>query len=136
MIDYGLLSAGDLDWLSNVGDSDPSAAGLLQARTILYQRLLAIPTETMLIGNLHADMAHIEERFATAIAAGPLFLGDPRKLPSDQQSWYAEKIQWLKGLRREVWISEGFFPLAAWFQPGAAGLCPFLFLPIRQSPKR
>jgi alpha-galactosidase len=120
VIDYGLLNAGDLDWLSNVDDSDPSAAGPLQARTLLYQRSLAIPTETMLIGNLHADMDPIEERFATAIGAGPLFLGDLRKLTSDQQSWYAEKIQWFKRLRREVRINEGFFPLGAWLQPGAA----------------
>jgi alpha-galactosidase len=120
VIDYGLLNAGDLDWLSNVDDSDPSAAGPLQARTLLYQRSLAIPTETMLIGNLHADMGPIEERFGTAIGAGPLFLGDLRKLTSDQQSWYAEKIQWFKRLRREVQINEGFFPLGAWFQPGAA----------------
>jgi alpha-galactosidase len=120
LIDYGLLNAGDLDWLSNVDDSDPSAAGPLQARTLLYQRSLAIPTETMLIGNLHADMGPIEERFGTAIGAGPLFLGDLRKLTSDQQSWYAEKIRWFKRLRREVRINEGFFPLGAWFQPGAA----------------
>lgn len=120
VIDYGLLNAGDLDWLSNVDDSDPSAAGPLQARTLLYQRSLAIPTETMLIGNLHADMDPIEERFGTAIGSGPLFLGDLRKLTSDQQSWYAGKIQWFKRLRREVRINEGFFPLGAWVQPGAA----------------
>ena len=33
VIDAGLLAAGDLDWMSNVNDAQPDAAGTLQART-------------------------------------------------------------------------------------------------------
>jgi alpha-galactosidase len=120
IIDYGLLAAGDLDWLSNVDDGRPGAAGPRQARTLLYLRSLAIPSETMLIGNLQAEMAPIEERLATAMGAGPLFLGDLRKLMPEQQAWYGEKIRWFKALRKQVPMLEGFFPLGNWQQPGAA----------------
>ena len=74
----------------------------------------------MLIGNLQAEMAPIEERLATAMGAGPLFLGDLRKLTAEQQAWYGEKIRWFKALRKEVPILDGFFPLGNWQQPGAA----------------
>jgi alpha-galactosidase len=120
IIDYGLLAAGDLDWLSNVDDGVAGAAGPRQARTLLYLRSLAIPCETMLIGNLQAEMASIEDRLATAMGAGPLFLGDLRKLTPQQQDWYGEKIRWFKKLRKEVPLPEGFFPLGNWQQPGAA----------------
>ncbi len=120
IIDYGLLAAGDLDWMSNVNDGTPQAAGPRQARTLLYQRSLAIPTETMLIGNLQAEIAPIEERLATAMGSGPLFLGDLRKLTPEQQAWYGEKIRWFKALRKQVPMQEGFFPLGNYNQPGAA----------------
>ncbi len=119
IIDYGLLAAGDLDWMSNVSDGTPEAAGPRQARTLLYQRSLAIPTETMLIGNLQADIAPIEERLATAMGSAPLFLGDLRKLTPEQQAWYGEKIRWFKALRKQVPLQEGFFPLGNYHQPGA-----------------
>ena len=120
IIDYGLLAAGDLDWLSNVDDGMPHSAGPRQARTLLYLRSLAIPAETMLIGNLQAQMPSIEDRLATAMGAGPLFLGDLRKLTSEQQNWYGEKIRWFKAFRKDVPLLEGFFPLGNWQQPGAA----------------
>jgi alpha-galactosidase len=120
VIDYGLLAAGDLDWLSNVDDGNAEAAGPRQARTLLYHRALAIPTEAMLIGNLRANTPPIEERLATAMGSGPLFLGDLRKLAPAEQDWYGERIRWFKRLRAQVPISEGFFPLGGWSQPGAA----------------
>jgi alpha-galactosidase len=120
VIDYGLLDAGDLDWLSNVEDGAAHAACPRQARTLLYLRSFAIPSETMLIGNLQAQMPPIEERLATAMGSGPLFLGDLRKLTPAEQDWYGEKIRWFKTLRREIPIQEGFFPLGNWWQPGAA----------------
>jgi alpha-galactosidase len=120
VIDYGLLGAGDLDWMSNVNDASPDAAGPRQARTLLYHRSLAIPVETMLIGNPRAETPPIDERFATAIGSGPLFLGDLRKLTPQQQDWYGEKIRWFKELRKAVPMNESFFPLGGWQQPGAA----------------
>lgn len=120
VIDYGLLAAGDLDWLSNVDDETPESAGPRQARTLLYLRSLAIPAEAMLIGNLHANTPAIEERLATAMGSGPLFLGDLRKLTPAELEWCGERIRWFKKLRREVAINESFFPLGSWQQPGAA----------------
>ncbi|HXJ96688.1 MAG TPA: alpha-galactosidase [Terriglobia bacterium] len=120
IIDYGLLAAGDLDWLSNVDDGGTGAAGPRQARTLLYLRSLAIPSETMLIGNLQAERAPIEERLATAMGSGPLFLGDLRELTPEQQAWYGQMIQSFKALREDVHMLDGFFPLGNWQQPGAA----------------
>jgi alpha-galactosidase len=118
VIDYGLLGAGDLDWMSNVNDVTPDSAGPRQARTLLYHRSLAIPVETMLIGNLRAEAPPIEERFATAIGSGPLLLGDLRKLTPQQQDWYGERIRWFKDFRKAVSLNEGFFALGTWLQPG------------------
>lgn len=120
VIDYGLLAAGDLDWLSNVDDQQPGLAGPRSARTLLYLRSLAIPSETMLIGNLHAESAPIEERLATAMGSAPLFLGDLRKLTLAELDWYRERIRLFKQLRQGPPISEGFFPLGNWQQPGAS----------------
>ena len=117
IIDAGLLAAGDLDWMSNVDDTRPDSAGPLQARQLLYQRAASMPVESMLIGNLHADLPTIEESFATAIGSAPLLLGDLRKLSASDRQWYHEKILWFKGLRRKTKISESFFPLGSWLQP-------------------
>jgi len=117
VIDAGLLAAGDLDWMSNVDDNQPDSAGPRQARQLLYQRAATIPVEAMLIGNIHAEMPTIEERFATAIGSGPLLLGDLRKLSGSDRGWYREKIAWFKKLRRSARITESFFPLGSWLEP-------------------
>lgn len=119
IIDYGLLAAGDLDWLSNIGDASPQAAGVRQARLLLYHRALAIPVETMLIGNLRASTGRIEERFATALGFAPLLMADLRHVSETAQAWYGEKIRWFKALRRAIPIQQSFYPLGNWRQPGA-----------------
>ena len=116
IIDAGLLAAGDLDWMSNVDDTRPDSAGPIQARQLLYQRAVSMPVESMLIGNIHADLPTIQESFATAIGSAPLLLGDLRKLSVSDRLWYHEKISWFKQLRRETKISESFFPLGSWRQ--------------------
>ncbi len=118
LIDYGLLAAGDLDWMSNVHDL--GAAGPRQARTLLYHRARVMPVEAMLIGNLQANIEPIAERFATAIGSGPLLSGDLRQLSPDQVAWYGRMTGWYKRLRRELPIQESFLPLGAWMQPNAA----------------
>ena len=117
VIDAGLLAAGDLDWMSNVDDTQPDSAGPLQARQLLYQRAASIPVECMLIGNIHAELPTIQESFATAIGSAPLLLGDLRKLSGADRQWYRDKIGWFKKLRGNTRISESFFPLGSWLQP-------------------
>jgi alpha-galactosidase len=120
LIDPGLLRCADFDWLSNVNDTDPGAGGPLNARMLLYSRAPSIPTEAMLIGNLRAPTPSIEERFATEIGAGPLLLGDLRKLSQHEREWYGNRIRWFKDLRSRASINDSFFPLGSWQQPGAA----------------
>jgi alpha-galactosidase len=119
IIDAGLLAAGDLDWMSNVDDKYPDSAGPIQARQLLYQRAASMPVESMLIGNIHAEVPSLEESFATAIGSAPLLLGDLRKLGASDRQWYHEKISWFKDLRRQTKISESFFPLGSWIQTSA-----------------
>jgi alpha-galactosidase len=116
IIDAGLLVAGDLDWMSNVDDGQPDSAGPLQVRQLLYQRAASMPVESMLIGNMHADMPTIQESFATVIGSAPVLNGDLRKLSAADRKWYSEKIHWFKNLRRTNKISESFFPLGSWLQ--------------------
>lgn len=113
-IDYGLLRAADLDWMSNVGDNTDDAAGPRQARTLLYQRALAIPVETMLIGNLQAETGDPSEKFATALGSCPLLLGDLRKLSEERVAAYGRWIRRAKALRHAVAYHESFFPLGSW----------------------
>jgi alpha-galactosidase len=120
IIDPGLLAAGDLDWMSNVDDTLPDSAGPRQARQLLYQRAASMPVESMLIGNIHAELPTIQESFATAIGSAPLLLGDLRKLTVSDRAWYHDKLTWFKALRKRVRISESFFPLGNWRQPSAA----------------
>jgi alpha-galactosidase len=118
LIDPGLLAAGDLDWLSNVHDATPDSAGPLQVRTLLYHRARAVPVEAMLIGNLRVNSPPAEVRFATAIGAGPVLLGDPRALSGEERAELGRRVAWFKALRRELPIQEGFFPQGEWRQPG------------------
>jgi alpha-galactosidase len=120
VIDPALLECADLDWLSNVDDQQPEYGGPLHARTLLYQRALSIPAETMLIGNMRAPTGSIEEHFATAIGSAPLFLGDLRKLSDADRQWYGEKIRWYQQLRSRASLSDSFFPLGNWQQPEAS----------------
>ena len=120
IIDAGLLAAGDLDWMSNVDDNQPDSAGPLQARTLLYQRAASMPVESMLIGNIHAELPSIEDRFATEIGSAPLLLGDLRRLSPGELQWYHDKIAWYKRLRTTHQIGESFFPLGDWIQPSPA----------------
>jgi alpha-galactosidase len=120
ILDAGLLAAGDLDWLSNVDGRTQNASGPRQARQLLYERAASMPVEPMLIGNLYADRPSIEELFATEIGAGPVLLGDLRKLSREQRTWYREKIAWFKKLRAEAKLSESFFPLGSWQQVSPA----------------
>jgi len=116
IIDAGLLAAGDLDWMSNVSDRDRNSAGPLQARQLLYQRAATMPAESMLIGNMHAELPTIQEAFATVIGSAPVLLGDLRKLSAGDRAWYHEKIAWFRKLRRNTKISESFFQLGSWLQ--------------------
>jgi alpha-galactosidase len=120
VIDAGLLAAGDLDWMSNVNDAQPDAAGTVQARTLLYHRAASMPVDAMLIGNLHAEIPTAQEAFATAIGSAPLLLGDLRKLSPADQQWDQDHIRWFKQLRRSTNISESFWALGNWRQPSAA----------------
>jgi alpha-galactosidase len=120
VIDAGLLAAGDLDWMSNVSDARIDSAGTMQARMLLYERAPSMPVESMLIGNLHADVPNAQETFATAIGSAPLLLGDLRKLSAADQQWYHDHIAWFKQLRKNTEINQSFFPLGNWRQPSAA----------------
>ena len=119
LIDAALLECADMDWLSNVSDATSADAGPTQARTLLYQRALSIPVESMLIGNLHADTEPIEERLGVELGSGPVLLGDPRKLSAAQQEWYGQMTKWYKGLRSRAFLLDSFFPLGSWEQPQA-----------------
>ncbi|HSU31142.1 MAG TPA: alpha-galactosidase [Bryobacteraceae bacterium] len=118
LIDAALLGCADLDWLSNVSDANAGEAGPVQARTLLYQRALSIPVETMLIGNLRASTSPVEERLGVSMGSGPMLLGDLRKLTGSEQAWYGKWIRWYKQFRNRVALSDSFFPQGSWQQPG------------------
>jgi alpha-galactosidase len=117
LIDYGLLRDADLDWISNVADRVPTDAGPRAARMLLYQRGMAIPAESMLIGNLQAETGSWRVRAATEMGSWPLLLGDFRKIPSQDQTHFLDWIARYRTLRDHVPLNQSFFPLGAWRQP-------------------
>ena len=119
LIDYGLLRVADLDWMSNVRDQSADDAGPLQVRTLLYQRGMAIPVESMLIGNLQAEIPTWQEHAATEIGSAPVFLGDLTKQTAAESHHYKEWIARYTKLRSAVQMTDSFFPLGSWQQPRA-----------------
>ena len=117
LIDYGLLKVADLDWMSNIADQSDQKAGALQVRTLLYQRGMAIPVDTMLIGNLQAETPSWQEHAATEMGSGPVFLGDLRKQSSAEAENFKDWIARNNRLRSSVSITDSFFPLGSWRQP-------------------
>ena len=117
LIDYGLLKVADLDWMSNVRDQSDQEAGPLQVRTLLYQRGMAIPVESMLIGNLQAESPTWQEHVATEIGYGPVFLGDLTKQTPAESQHYKNWIERYTKLRSTVSMTDSFFPLGSWRQP-------------------
>ncbi len=117
LIDYGLLRDVDLDWLSNVGDHSINDAGPRAARMLLDQRGMAIPAESMLIGNIQGETGSWRVRAATEMGFGPVMLGDFRKVSPEDRAHYASWIGRYRSLREQVPLNESFFPLGAWRQP-------------------
>ncbi len=117
LIDYGLLKVADLDWMSNVRDQSADRAGPLQVRTLLYQRGMAIPVESMLIGNLQAETPKWQGHVATEMGSGPVFLGDLTKQSPAESEHYKDWIRRYTRLRNTVSITDSFFPLGSWRQP-------------------
>jgi alpha-galactosidase len=117
LIDYGLLREADLDWISNVADRVATDAGPRAARMLLYQRAMAIPAESMLIGNLQAETGSWRVRAATEMGSSPLLLGDFRKISAQDQAHYLDWIARYRTLRDHVPLNQSFFPLGAWRQP-------------------
>lgn len=117
LIDYGLLRDADLDWMSNVTDRQSTDAGPRAARMLLYQRGMAIPVESMPIGNLQGDTGSWRVRAATEMGAFPLLLGDFRKVSPQDQAAYAKWITRYYNLRAHVPLTQSFFPLGDWRQP-------------------
>ena len=117
LIDYGLLRDADLDWLSNIQDHGPADAGPKAARALLYQRAMAIPAETMLMGNMQGETGSWQERVATEMGSYPLFLGDLSKLSAEDAAHYHGWISKFRTLRSHIPLNESFFPLGSWRQP-------------------
>jgi alpha-galactosidase len=117
LIDYGALRDADLDWLSNVADRVATDAGPRAARMLLYQRGMAIPAESMLIGNLQGETGSWRVRAATEMGSWPLLLGDFREISPQDRAHYADWIARYRSLREQVSLNQSFFPLGAWRQP-------------------
>ncbi|HKO12499.1 MAG TPA: alpha-galactosidase [Acidobacteriaceae bacterium] len=117
LIDYGLLRVANLDWISNIADRTATDAGPRAARMLLDQRAMAIPAESMLIGNLQGESGSWRVRSATEMGSWPLLLGDFRKVSPQDRAQYANWIERYGVLRKQVALNQSFFPLGTWRQP-------------------
>ena len=121
VIDAGLLAAGDLDWMSNVKDAQPDAAGTVQARTLLYSAISfdarrqpcssEICTQRYQTPRKHCHRhrfrASAAGRSAEAESRGSAVVSGTHSIGSSSSD-------------EAPHINESFFPLGSWRQPSAA----------------
>ena len=91
LVDYGLLRHADGNWLSNIGEgmrgNNPHRLDTLpcRMRQIAWERALAVPTSSLIIGNMWIDDPNRILAFKSLAGAMPVMLGDPRRVPKEER---------------------------------------------------
>jgi alpha-galactosidase len=92
--DYALIQHADYDWLTNF--EQPPPAGPISIRQMSFDRSRVIPTSTLLIGNQSVNFANYPYIFFSLASSSLVMVGDPRKLPAAQKTFYKKWSTYLK----------------------------------------
>ena len=126
LIDYGLLAAGDLDWLSNMADFDShhrrAAAGADAALPAVAGHSSGNDADRKFPRQHRAHRI----RFATTIGSAPLLLGDLRLLTPEAADWYGERIRWYRDFPQAGADQRELLSAGIWLQPSAAEFDGFI----------
>lgn len=106
MTDYALAQHSDLSWITNFGQDSP--AGPISIRQMNFDRSRVIPTSTMLIGDQSVNFSNYKFVYFSLASSTLVFVGDPRKLSSEQQSFYRKWNSYLKKFEEKYQYSRYF----------------------------
>jgi alpha-galactosidase len=106
MLDYALIQHADYVWLTNF--EQPPPAGPLSIRQMNYDRSRVMPTSTLLIGNQSLNFSNYKWVYFSMASSTLLFVGDPRKLLPEQQSFYRKWNSYLKRMEEKYQYSKYF----------------------------
>jgi alpha-galactosidase len=98
LMDYGIAAHAEGNWLSNVGQANPT--GPLRIRNLAWGRTPALPATSLVIGNLCMDGKYHELGFKSLTGSLPIMLGDPRRLTVEEKQRYKSWSEWLKTLEK------------------------------------
>jgi alpha-galactosidase len=106
MSDYALIEHSDVSWITNFGQDSP--AGPISIRQMNFDRSRVIPTSTMLIGDQSVNFSNYKFVYFSLASSTIVLLGDPRKLSTEQQSFYKKWNGYLKEVEKKYQYTKYF----------------------------
>jgi len=106
IVDYALIQHGDFDWLTNFEQQPP--VGPISIRQMNFDRSRVIPTATLLIGDQSVNFFNYKYVYFSLASSTLVFVGDPRKLLPEQQSFYRKWNNYLKHMEEKYQYSRYF----------------------------
>jgi alpha-galactosidase len=106
VVDFALIQHGDFTWLTNFEQKPP--AGPISIRQMNFDRSRVIPTSTMLIGNQSVNFSNYKYVYFSLASSTLVFVGDPRNLSPEQQSFYRKWNGYLRRMEEKYQYSRYF----------------------------
>lgn len=102
--DYALLEHSDYEWLTNFEFQPPT--GPISIRQMNYDRSRVIPVSPLLVGNQYIDFPNYKYVYFSLASGSLIMLGDPRKLNTEQEKFYAKWNSYLKKMEVKYQYSQ------------------------------
>jgi alpha-galactosidase len=99
LMDYAIAQHAEGNWLSNV--EDPFPTGALRVRHLAWWRSPALPSSSLVIGNLQMNGENFEFGLKSLIGTLPIVLGDPRKLSAEQRARVKQWSLWMQAMQKK-----------------------------------
>lgn len=115
LIDYSTVKYAEGDWLSNFEESNP--LGSFRVRQMAWWRTPAIPSSSLVIGNLVMDDPDPLLSFKSLAGTLPIMLGNPVELSADKRTEFKEWSVWLKNMQAKYNYSMYRQDLAGFGEP-------------------
>lgn len=99
LMDYAIAQHAEGNWLSNV--EQPYPTGPLRVRHLAWWRSPALPSSSLVIGNLQMNEETFEFSLKSLIGSLPIVLGDPRKIPAEKRAVIKKWSVWMQEMQKK-----------------------------------
>jgi len=99
LMDYAIARHAEGNWLSNV--EQPFPTGPLRVRHLAWWRSPALPSASLVIGNLQMNEETFEFSLKSLIGSLPIVLGDPRKIPAEKRGLIKKWSEWMQKMQKK-----------------------------------